>query len=101
MGRGIFLAWLAGLGLMTWRELEQVRRPPPPGRYLAASGLYAALGLIAEYPPAAPAAALAAWGFDLAIFLQVLPEQVGGRTTKKQATAAAAPQQQEQGQGAA
>jgi len=76
------LAWVTGLGLMTVRELQQVRRPPPPGRYLAASGIYAGLALLASYEPAAPAAALAAWGFNLAVFLQVLPETVGGSKTK-------------------
>src|SRR5215472_10260795 len=82
MERGILLAWAAGLGLMTVRELQQVRRPPPPGRYLAASGIFAGLALLANYGPAAPAAALTAWGFDLAIFLQVLPETVAGAKTK-------------------
>lgn len=80
--RGVLLAWVTGLGLMTWREVERARKPPPPGRYLAASGLYAMLAALSEYQPAAGPAALAAWGFDLAIALQVLPENVGGKKTK-------------------
>lgn len=79
MTRGIVLAWGAGLALMTARELEQVRRPPAPGRYLAASGLFALLGLVANYQPATGVATLTAWGFDLAVLFAVLPETVGGR----------------------
>jgi hypothetical protein len=88
MERSILLAWVAGLGLLTWRELQQAPwKPPPPGRYLAASGLYAALGLLASAAPgAAPVAALTAWGFDLALFLQVLPQAAGGPVTTQQST---------------
>jgi len=68
--RGIALAWLAGMGLLTWRELRDTRHAVPPGRYLAASGLYALLALLAEYQPAARVAALTAWGFDLAVLLR-------------------------------
>lgn len=92
MERSIFMAWAAGLALMTWRELQlSPWRPPPPGRYLAASGLYALLGgVAAAVPAAAGPAAMVAWGFDLAVFLQVLPEQVGGRKTKAPAAQATA-----------
>lgn len=68
--RGIFAAWALAVGVLTWREIEANRKPPPAGRYLAASGLFGALGLLAEYQPAAGAAAVAAWGFDLALILQ-------------------------------
>lgn len=79
MERSILLAWLAGMGLLTWRQLETAPwKPPPPGRYAAASGIYAGLGLLAAYKPAAPLAAALAWGFDLALLLQVLPETVSG-----------------------
>jgi hypothetical protein len=89
--KGILLAWVAGMGLLTWRELQLAPwRPPPPARYAAASGLYVLLGAVAAYQPAAPAAALAAWGFDLALFLQVLPEQVARPSKSKQAKQAAA-----------
>jgi hypothetical protein len=77
VARGLVLAWLAGLGLMTWRELATVRKPPSAGRYAAGSGVFILLGFLSAYDPARAAAVLAAWGFDLAIFLQVLPEQAG------------------------
>jgi hypothetical protein len=88
--KGILLAWVTGMGLLTWRELQlSPWRPPPPARYAAASGLYVLLGAVAAYQPAAGAAAMAAWGFDLALFLQVLPEQVA-RSTKQAKTTASA-----------
>ena len=76
--RGILLAWLAGVGLITWRSVKRDRKPVPAGQYAAASGLYVLLALVAEYQPAAPVAVLLAWGFDLAVFLQVLPGEVSG-----------------------
>lgn len=89
--RAILLAWLAGLGLLTVRELQHVPRPPAPGRYLAASGLYAALAVLGDAAPAAaPAAAAIAWGFDLALLLQVAPGLTGGTGKGKGNTTAAA-----------
>lgn len=89
MEKGILLAWAAGIGLLTWRELQLAPwKPPPPGRYLAASGLYAALGVLASASPAAaPAAVAIAWGFDLAVFLTAAPGLPGGKkstATKEQ-----------------
>ena len=78
MNRAILLAWIAGIGLVTWRGVRRYHRPVSPGQYAAASGVYAVLALVAEWQPAATTAALLAWGFDLAIVLQVLPEQVAG-----------------------
>jgi hypothetical protein len=77
--RGLLAAWAVGLGVLTWQELRQARRPVPPGRYLAASGVFALLGLLATYQPAAGAAAVAAWGLDLAVLLKpgVLPGTSG------------------------
>lgn len=83
----MLVAWAVGMGLLTWRELEASPwRPPPPGRYLAASGLYALLGLVATSQAAAPVAATIAWGFNLALFLQVLPAAAGGPTTGQKTT---------------
>lgn len=71
--RGLVAAWVAGIGLMCWREVAATHKPVVPGQIAAASGVFAALGLLATYQPAAPVAALAAWGFDLAVLLQVAP----------------------------
>lgn len=59
---------------MTMRTVQQYHKPPVPGRVLAASVVFAALALLAEYEPARRAAILAAWGFDLAILFQVVPQ---------------------------
>lgn len=78
MQRGLAVAWLAGVGLITWRGIAKNHKPVSAGQYAAASGLYVLLALVSEYEPAAPIAVLTAWGFDLAVFLQVLPQQVSG-----------------------
>lgn len=69
----MFLAWAVGLGLMSWRSVQEFGRPPVPGRLLGASLVFAALSLLAEYEPARRAAVLAAWGFDVAVLLQLPP----------------------------
>jgi hypothetical protein len=74
--RGLLAAWVTGLAVLTWREMQATGgKPVPPGRYAAASGAFVLLGLLATSDRAAPAAALAAWGLDLAAWLQpgVLP----------------------------
>jgi len=96
MERAVFAAWLTGLSLLTWRQLQVAPwKPPPPGRYLAASGLYAVLGLVATAPPAAPAAAAVAWAFNLALFLQVLPQATGQPAAAAAAAGAARTASQE------
>lgn len=82
MNRGLALAWVAGLGLITWRGIKASHKPVSPGQYAAASGVYVLLAFVAEYEPAAPVAVLMAWGFNLAVFLQVLPQQVSGPAQK-------------------
>lgn len=78
MNRGILLAWAAGIGLITWRGIKQSHKPVPPGQYLAASGVYVLLALLAAYEPAEHTAVLLAWGFNLAALFQVLPGQIAG-----------------------
>jgi hypothetical protein len=79
MGRAsLTAAWLFGLGLITYRNIARRHQPPIPGTLLAASGLFALLALAAEYQPAAAPAALAAWGFDLAALLNLLPGDLAG-----------------------
>ena len=78
MPKGVALAWLAGLGIFTWRTFKVYRKPPVPGRVLAASVVFAALALLAEYEPAARFAALAAWGFDVAVLFSLPPSALTG-----------------------
>lgn len=80
MSRGLAAAWLAGIGLLTWRGVTQYHRPVPAGRYALASGLYVLLAALANYQPAAAAATLTAWGFDVALLLRpgMLPGTTAG-----------------------
>ena len=94
MKRGILLAWLAGLGIIAWRDIKVNHGPPIPGQLLGASGFFALLSLLAEYDPAAGFAALLGWGFDLAALLNVLPGGIGGPKAAAPATAAKASQPQ-------
>ena len=89
MNRGLLAAWALGLGVMTWREVSANRKPVPPGRYAAASGLYLALGLLAVSDKARPVAVLTAWGFDLALILQpgFLPAAVASPAARAGTTA--------------
>jgi len=74
MRAGFTAAWLFGMGIITWRFAVREHRPPVPGSMLAASGFFALLALVAEYPPAAGAATLTAWGVDLAALLNLFPD---------------------------
>lgn len=84
MPRGIAAAWLVGIGLLTWREVAAYRKPVPAGRYAVASGLYALLGLAANYQPAAGAATAAAWAFDVALIVR--PGLLPGTSSPKSRT---------------
>lgn len=87
MQRGILLAWLAGMGIISWREVKTYHQPPVPGRLLSASGWFALLALLASYQPAAGAAAAIAWGTDVAALLNILPAQLAGTQQGRQAKA--------------
>lgn len=72
------MAWLTGLGIITWRSFQKDHHPPVPGTLLAASALFALLALAAEYQPARGAATAAAFGLDLAAWLKaplITPKQ--------------------------
>lgn len=56
---------------------------PVPGQLLAASGIFAMLGLLSEAGAGASfLASTLAWGFDLAAFLNIAPSISTGGTTK-------------------
>jgi hypothetical protein len=78
-------AWLFGMGLITYRNIARNHQPPIPGSLLAASGFFALLALVAEYPPAATAAALTGWGVDLAALMNLLPGDLAGPASAKTA----------------
>lgn len=95
MSRSLALAWLTGLGILTWREVRAYKKPVPAGRLAAASGVFVALGLLSNYEPAAGAASLAAWGFVLAVLLQApyTPASPAKRASAGPQDAGAAPTQ--------
>ena len=78
---GLFMfAWLTGEGIIVWRWVKN-GAPPTPGSLLLPSGVYLALAMLAEYQPARFAAIALAWGFDVAVLLQVVgkpPTQATG-----------------------
>lgn len=86
MRAGLVTAWLFGMGLITYRYVTKQHQPPIPGALLGASGFFALLAVVAEYQPAAGAAAAVGWGVDIAALLGLFPESVAGPTAAKKAT---------------
>ena len=79
---GLVVAWAIGEGIIIYRAVKQNHAPPMPGALLPASGLFVMLGLLAEAgPSAAKTAAVLAFGFDAAAFLNLFPEITGGNVT--------------------
>lgn len=77
---GFMFAWLVGEGIIVWRWVKN-GAPPTPGAILLPSGVYLGLAMMAEYQPARFAATALAWGFDIAVLLQVVgkdPKQTTG-----------------------
>lgn len=83
MRTAIVTAWLFGMGIITYRFVAVKHQPPIPGNMLAASGTFGLLALLAEYQPAAGAAAAVAWGLDLAALLGLFPESVAGPSSSR------------------
>lgn len=77
------------MAITGWRQVRQSGHLPVPAALLAVTGLFVALGLIAEAAPATSrVVTLTAWGLDLAGLLRVLP--AGLFTEVQQAQAASA-----------
>lgn len=76
------MAWLVGEGILIYRQVKVNKAPPGPGQLLISSGVFVALGLLAESPSARPLAVALAWGFDIAAFMNLfsvaLPKDGGG-----------------------
>jgi hypothetical protein len=88
---GLAGAWLAGVSIVAWREVHQSGHMPVPAALLGVTGMFAALSLIAEIAPGSRrVVTLAAWGLDIAGFLNVLPAGLFGQVQAAQASESAA-----------
>jgi hypothetical protein len=77
---GLAAAWLAGVGLVSWRMVHRDHRPPVPGALLGVTGLFLAMALVSDvFPAATSLVTVTAWGLDVAAFLDVLPAGLGGQ----------------------
>jgi hypothetical protein len=81
---------VAGLGVVTWRYTRVSHRLIPPGVLLGITGLFAALGLLADYPPATGFAVALGWGLDVAALMNVLPAGLAGQVGTAQKSEAKA-----------
>lgn len=87
-------AWLAAMGLVTWRQVRGRAHLPVPGALLAVTGLFAVLGIASDvWPVARPLIVTTAVGVDVAGLLNLWPAGLGGQV--QQAAAAGAGQQQQ------
>jgi hypothetical protein len=87
----LVMAWIVGEGIITYRSVKVSKAPPGPGQLLLSSGVFVLLAIVAESRQARPVAMLAAWGFDIAAFMNIYaiggPKGPAGPTAKGDATA--------------
>lgn len=87
MKAGLVAAWLAGMGIVIWRNVHRDHHMPVPGALLGISGLFAAGALVSDVWPATTGlVAVTFVGLDVAAFMQALPAGLSGQIS--QATAA-------------
>lgn len=80
-------AWLAGTGIVMWRQLRGNPHLPVPGTLLAVTGIFAMFGVVADVVPASRTfITVTAWGLDVAGLFNLWPAGLGGQV---QAAAAA------------
>lgn len=92
MKSGILAAWIAGIGIVAWRDVHKEHRIPAPGQLLGITGLFLAGALVAEWVPRAESLILATLvGLDVAAFLNVLPAGLGGQIAQAETAQGQAP----------
>jgi len=78
--KSLVAAWLFGEAIVIWRLVHRDHHMPVPGELWGITGLFALLGGAAEiFPQAGQVIVMAAWGLDMAGFLNVLPKGLGGQ----------------------
>lgn len=73
---GFIVAALVGEGILIFRAYQRDKRLPLPGELLGVSGLFAMLGILAEFQPTL--ATTLAIGFDVAGLLNAWPKSLTG-----------------------
>lgn len=86
---GFLIAALVGEGILVFRAYKRSKRLPLPGEILGVSGLFALLGILAEFQPTL--ATTLAVGFDVAGLLNAWPASIAGTPTTQQPPAGTQP----------
>ena len=92
MGNGAFgAAWLLGMSIVIYRDVQQNHRMPVPGALVGVTGFFAALALVGDVVPSArPVTALLAWGLDLAGLMKLLNDGLSGQISQAESSQAKA-----------
>ena len=87
---GVLLAWMVEVGLITWRDLSgktpnhTIAGLPLPADYVATFLVFGTLGLVPkDKGGASRAAALAAWAYVIATYMNALPQTLNPSGTPK------------------
>jgi hypothetical protein len=85
----VLLAWVVEAGIITWRDVSKkipnhtVQGLPIPSDYLATFLIFGALGFVPkDNAGASRAAALIAWAYVLATFMNAAPSIINPTNTK-------------------
>src|SRR5579862_3984919 len=73
----ITVAWLAEVGIISWRSVKNNARPPLPSELLATFIVFGGLSLLANNPKAAQIANITAGGFVIATLLNFFDPATG------------------------
>lgn len=91
--RGLTAAWLAGLGIVVWRQVHAAPgKPPVPAQLAAVTILFGGLALIGDAVPSSQRViSLVAWGLDIAGVLNLfaMPGDPFGAQIQQAAAASA------------
>jgi hypothetical protein len=78
---GLLSAWIVSMGIISWDQITQDKHAPVPGTFVAASLVFALLGVVGEWNSGV--AAITGWGL-------VTAQAISYATNKSKAAAAAA-----------
>lgn len=73
----VIMAWLAEVGIITWRSVKSDSRPPLPSELLATFIAFGSLSLLANSANFEKSANLIAGGLVLATFLKLIDPKTG------------------------